>query len=77
MDISANLAARVIVKHLEGIGAIDLPLLFYNEKTKQMDAYTYDGLVVLLESIVKNAYGEPDDTIPFSDMEVEREYFAE
>ena len=69
MENSANLAAREIIKHLDGMGVIDLPVLFYNEHEKKMDMYTYDGLVLLLESIIRDAYGEPDENIPFDFME--------
>lgn len=54
---------------LYGIGAITLPVDHYNEVVDKTSHWEYDGVVLMLESIIAHQYSEEprDESIPFTD----------
>lgn len=62
-------AARHIVQHLYGMGALSLPFSYTNEETGDTSYWEYDGLVLFVESIIAHQYNEEprDESIPFSE----------
>ena len=56
------LAAREIVKSIEGFELIEYPVEYYNEDTEELHSLNYDDVVSMFENIIRHFYGqEPRD----------------
>lgn len=65
-DEAPLLAAREIIKHLDGAENFELPLIGFDENTDTTIELDYDGVVGLVEDIIRHFFSlEPrNETYP-------------
>ena len=56
-DVLPGLAARDIVKHLDGFENFELPMEYYNDESDTLTTMNYDELVAMIENIIRHYFG--------------------